>query len=291
MAVETVEKSSPTNDNQLGDPEDDLDDLLDDALGDFSSKKSPEIASPSSVNSLELAFEEEFSRQLNLELQGFPDSAASENNFFEKLVQSSTETNLTKDKTKIFKESRSADSLKTFHSTIDNTMNKLKNSSEQVKAEVKEDSPEALMEQLMRQMEGLSDSPDFEQAIEGMMSHILTKDLLYEPMKDLLDKYPEWLAKNKGEMSAKDYNLYCQQHRVVSEVVKAYEKQTTDEKGEVLESEENTKLQKRVMQLMEEMQELGQPPTDLLKMISPDLEVDEDGQPKVPKELEECSLM
>lgn len=44
------------------------------------------------------------------------------------------------------------------------------------------------MEQLMKQMEGLSDSPDFEKAIEGMMGQIMTKDLLYEPMKDLTDK-------------------------------------------------------------------------------------------------------
>ncbi|KAJ9079683.1 Peroxisome chaperone and import receptor [Entomophthora muscae] len=260
--------------------DDDLDNLLDDALGDFSKKaKSPE-ASP--VNNAEpeqeISFEEEFARQLNLEMQGLlgPTEGEDLKASFEKMLSG---------------DAGSSDHSKSFQSTINNTMNKLKNSSDQVKAEVKEDTPEALMEQLMRQMEGLSDSPDFEKAIEGMMGQIMTKDLLYEPMKDLTDKYPEWLALNKEKISADDYALYSQQQKIVSEVVESFEKQSTDDKGEVIECEENSKLQKRVMQLMQEMQELGQPPADLLKMISPDLEVGEDGQPKMPKELEECTIM
>ncbi|KAJ9075205.1 Peroxisome chaperone and import receptor [Entomophthora muscae] len=208
----------------------------------FSKKaKSPE-ASP--VNNAEpeqeISFEEEFARQLNLEMQGLlgPTEGEDLKASFEKMLSG---------------DAGSSDHLKSFQSTINNTMNKLKNSSDQVKAEVKEDTPEALMEQLMRQMEGLSDSPDFEKAIEGMMGQIMTKDLLYEPMKDLTDKYPEWLALNKEKISADDYALYSQQQKIVSEVVESFEKQSTDDKGEVIECEENSKLQKRVMQLMQEV--------------------------------------
>ena len=54
----------------------------------------------------------------------------------------------------------------------------------------------------------------------------------------------------------------------------------------------NTKL---YMQLMQEAQEFGQPPADILKDIAPDLELDESGMPKLdgmafPSD-EECRIM
>jgi peroxin-19 len=44
------------------------------------------------------------------------------------------------------------------------------------------------LSEIIKQMEQLSDMPDFEKAIESMMGTIMTKDLLYQPMKDLADK-------------------------------------------------------------------------------------------------------
>lgn len=44
------------------------------------------------------------------------------------------------------------------------------------------------MQEMMRQMESLADNGDFQNMLEGMMSQLMSKDLLYEPMKDLASK-------------------------------------------------------------------------------------------------------
>ena len=35
------------------------------------------------------------------------------------------------------------------------------------------------------------------QVIDGVMRQLLSKDLMYEPTKQICDKFPEWLANNK----------------------------------------------------------------------------------------------
>jgi hypothetical protein len=39
------------------------------------------------------------------------------------------------------------------------------------------------------------------------------------------------------------------------------------------------------------MHELGQPPATLLKEISPDIEIGADGEPTLPKNMNECPMM
>lgn len=303
--INPTEKDNKDNVVEVEEDED-LDDLLDDALDDFS-KPNIENQSSSTSNAApsqedldsNALFEEEFARQLSLEMEGMFGKLSEEEDVksaFAKLMnanpgEGSSQTNLPSSTNPGTSKSASGGVGADFQAAINNSMNKMKTSSDQVEAEAKNDSPEALMEQLMRQMEGFSDTPDFEKAIEGMMGQIMTKDLLYEPMKDLTDKYPEWLETNKSKLSETEFNQYSKQQKIVAEVVESFEKQVTDEKGDVTECEENSALQKRVMVLMQEMQDLGQPPAELLKLISPDLEIGEDGQPKMPKEMEDCCIM
>ena len=47
------------------------------------------------------------------------------------------------------------------------------------------------MEQMMKELEGMMDSGDFEDMFGGLMNSLASKDLLYEPMKDLANKV--WL--------------------------------------------------------------------------------------------------
>ncbi|KAI9298162.1 Pex19 protein, partial [Neoconidiobolus thromboides FSU 785] len=186
---------------------------------------------------------------------------------------------------------KSATSKNSFQSTMDQTMNKLKNSNEQVKSEVKEDNMDSFMEDLMSQVGDMTNSGDFEKTIEGLITQIMNKDLLYEPMKDLVEKYPEWLELNKDKLNKEELDKYQKQYTIVQQVIKEFDLQELDAEGNVKSTPENTKSQVKVMDLMQEMQELGQPPAELLKMVSPGLEVGEDGQPKLPKELEECNIM
>jgi peroxin-19 len=48
------------------------------------------------------------------------------------------------------------------------------------------------MQEMMKQMESLADNGDFQNMLEGMMSQLMSKDLLYEPMKDLAAKVSGW---------------------------------------------------------------------------------------------------
>ena len=56
---------------------------------------------------------------------------------------------------------------------------------------------------------GTSRTEDEEDAmgsvVDGMMKQLLSKEFMYEPMKDICEKFPKWLAENKGKLSEEDY--------------------------------------------------------------------------------------
>ncbi|KAJ3117607.1 hypothetical protein HDU96_006205 [Phlyctochytrium bullatum] len=106
---------------------------------------------------------------------------------------------------------------------------------------------------------------------EGMMQQIMSKDLLYEPMKDLVAKYPEWLDANKGTVSEEDFARYQKQLTIIQDIVTVYDSN--------LEAEEETK---RVTDLMQQMQECGNPPEAIMQELAPGMEIGADGMPKVP---------
>ncbi|TPX43565.1 hypothetical protein SeMB42_g01124 [Synchytrium endobioticum] len=155
---------------------------------------------------------------------------------------------------------------------IAETMNKLKTSSEAVDSQVQAGMDQDLMQQMMKQMELLVDSGDFNNMLENMMETLLSKDILYEPMKDLKAKYPTWLRENKSKLAEEDYARYTKQLRYVEQLVAAYDSSNPN-------SEESTK---RIVELMQGMQECGNPPPEILKELAPGLELGTDGTPKLP---------
>lgn len=46
---------------------------------------------------------------------------------------------------------------------------------------------------------------DADAVIDGMMEQLLSKELMYEPMKEVLDKFPNYLDKNKAILSEEEY--------------------------------------------------------------------------------------
>jgi peroxin-19 len=49
------------------------------------------------------------------------------------------------------------------------------------------------------------DSFNPDAVIDGMMEQLLSKDLMYEPMKQVTEKFPKWLEENKSKLSPEDY--------------------------------------------------------------------------------------
>lgn len=139
------------------------------------------------------------------------------------------------------------------------------------------------MAELMKQMESLADNGEFEGVLEGMMSQLMSKELLYEPMKDLADKYPAWLEKNKTTTDKAEYEKYKQQHAICTQIVNKYEAADFDEKNE--------EQAKEIMDLMTKMQDLGQPPAELLDEMAPGMNFGNPESMPDMKDLENCNIM
>ncbi|KAI8141451.1 Pex19 protein family-domain-containing protein [Fennellomyces sp. T-0311] len=290
------------------DADSDLDDLLDDVLDDFNtlstSEKKPakaEAKQPQqakqepkeSSGSLDDMFDEdEFSKQLaaNMqELMGQLDQDKEMKETFEK-IWSSFEAGEAGPADPANSSSRAvpqpggeqpAAGGQTFQEKIAQTMNKLKDSSKQVDSSIAEEGvPEdAFMAEMMRQMESLAENGEFENVLEGMMQQLMSKELLYEPLKEMAGKYPEWLKENKDKLPQAEYERYEKQHELCKQVVAKYEASNFDEKDE--------KQSREIMDLMQKMQDLGQPPASMLEEMAPGANLNAANL----DDLENCNIM
>ncbi|EPQ63460.1 hypothetical protein BGT96224_5197B [Blumeria graminis f. sp. tritici 96224] len=97
---------------------------------------------------------------------------------------------------------------------------------------------------------------DFSKVLLGMMEQLTNKDILYEPMKELDDKFPEWMEKNAEKVGDADLIRYREQQVYVREIVQRFESKTyTDE----------TEADKEyIVERMQKMQAAGSPPVDLV---------------------------
>ncbi|KAJ1953292.1 Peroxisome chaperone and import receptor, partial [Dispira parvispora] len=163
-----------------------------------------------------------------------------------------------------------------FQDKIKSTLNKLDSSSQQAESHISSQEDSDMLKGMMDQMEGLLEGQNFEQMMEGILEQIMTKDVLYEPMKELADKYPAWLEANRDTLSAEDLDNFTRQAQYVRQIVEFYDASDYDEKSETAEG------QKTIVNLMKEMQDCGQPPKDILKEIAPDMEIGENDMPKIP---------
>ncbi|KAJ2959172.1 hypothetical protein NQZ79_g5309 [Umbelopsis isabellina] len=279
------------------DPE--LDDLLDDVLDDFSAPtsssapKKPAASTATTVEQtgddedLDAMLDDDFAQQLAAGMEELMSGAGEgQDEFkdtFEKIWKSFENTSLDDPATSAPEGPVDPETKKTFQETIAQTMNKLKNSSDKVETDLSEEPDDAFMQEMMKQMESLADNGDFQNMLEGMMGQLMSKDLLYEPMKDLAAKYPDWLEKNKDKTPPAEYEKYEKQYEYVKQIVTRYEDPNFDEKDE--------KQANEVVDLMQKMQELGQPPAEMMDEMAPGMNLGPDGMPDMSKLNEQCSIM
>eukprot|EP00984_Skeletonema_dohrnii_P025970 scaffold15216_cov101-Skeletonema_dohrnii-CCMP3373.AAC.1 len=124
---------------------------------------------------------------------------------------------------------------------------------------------EQMMGSLMNDFEQLNTSKDSNDVVDGVMKQLLDKELMYEPMKEVCTRYPKWLATNKDRLSTEEYQKYGTQYQYFQRIVRLYE---TDP-GNF----------DRLMELMQDIQEYGQPPVEIIKELAPELQFDEEGMP------------
>lgn len=89
---------------------------------------------------------------------------------------------------------------------------------------------EELLSQLLKNLpmdalngEGGGGEDQFSKMLLGMMEQLTTKDILYEPMKELQTSFPGWMEQNKEKVSADDMKTHREQLRLVNEIVGKFE--------------------------------------------------------------------
>lgn len=290
--VAKVEEEKPLEDvEEVPDPdEDDLDDL-DDMLDEFATvniePKKPELASgpgrpiaatapPPAATTSDAAADDvlgddEFAKQLQAgmaelmgEIENSPEMQAQFESIFKELgaaADSGAETPTAPAGPSAHQPAGAATSEASFQETIRKTMERMQNSGDQATAAAAAEGSDDFMAELMKQMQaggldGEGSEEEFSKMLLGMMEQLTNKEILYEPMKELNDKFPDWFEKNKATTSSDDLKRYEEQQGLVKEIVAKFEEPTY--------SDSNAADREYIVDRMQKMQAAGSPPPDLV---------------------------
>lgn len=100
--------------------------------------------------------------------------------------------------------------------------------------------------------------------METMMQQLLSKEILHDPMKEIGERYPRWLEDHKASLSTEDYTRYSHQYELIKDLNEVYENDSTNFN--------------KIVELMQKMQECGQPPSDIVQELAPDFDLASLGQ-------------
>ncbi|KAH7338380.1 Pex19 protein [Rhizoctonia solani] len=144
-----------------------------------------------------------------------------------------------------------------FQRTIRQAMDKLKTSDENAKSSGPTDDFAELLKQLGEGGEG---EEGLQGMIEGMMGQLMSKEILYEPLVEMNEKFPGYFTEHPN-LPETELKRYKAQEAIVKQLVEIYRKPDY--------SEDDAETNKEVLRLMNEMQELGSPPTEIMGEVPP----------------------
>ena len=115
-----------------------------------------------------------------------------------------------------------------FQETIQKTMERMQASGDQATAAAKTADSDDMLAQMLKEMqdgglEGAGEDEGLNKMLLGMMEQLTNKEILYEPMKDLHDKFPAWMSRNRSNTGGDDLRRYLEQQRLVGEIVERFE--------------------------------------------------------------------
>jgi len=124
-----------------------------------------------------------------------------------------------------------------FSETVKRTMARMQASDSTASASASapeaQSSEEDLLAQMMKELQaggtglgGEGGEEDFNKMLMNMMTQLTNKEILYEPMKELHDKFPGWMEKHRDskEVKREDMERYIEQQRLVGEIVQRFER-------------------------------------------------------------------
>lgn len=120
---------------------------------------------------------------------------------------------------------------KSFQETIKKTMQRMQSSGDAAGAAATSSSQDDMLAQMLSAMGnsgGLGgaegNDEDFSKILMGMMEQLTNREILYEPMKELNDKFPKWMEEHKGKVEEADMKRYEEQQVLVKEITGRFER-------------------------------------------------------------------
>lgn len=233
---------------KLTDSDNDLDDLLDEFEEQVLSKAPGET-----VNAANSALENEFKHDIDSLIKDLSIEDPQAKSQFEELVKQFEEVHA--------KEANEGQKPENFDSVIKETMERLKKSGQNIDEQLKNDptssNPEDTLTQLLAGLGNGGDGDfDMSKLLTDMLEQLSSKDVLYEPIKDLNTKFPAFLEEKEAVLEAAELARFMKQFEITNEILAVFEATSFDNN--------NPEHREQINTLLESLQELGNPPSDLM---------------------------
>ncbi|PAV17687.1 Pex19-domain-containing [Pyrrhoderma noxium] len=169
-----------------------------------------------------------------------------------------------------------------FQANVLQALEKLKDSdstllTESSAAETSGDPLESILKQLTSGLDDSDgDNDELQTILETMMQQLMSKEILYEPLKELYDKFPGYLTEHSASLSMEDKERYNNQLECVTEVITIFDDPSY--------KDEDADKKARIVTLMNKMQSFGSPPPEVMGPLpTGGLDFNPDGSPKLPE--------
>lgn len=126
----------------------------------------------------------------------------------------------------------SSPSDESFQEAILKTMERMQTSGDKADAAATADQDsDDILARMLREMQNddpgsTSGDENFSKMLMTMMEQLTNKDILYDPMKELNEKFPQWMSKNKSAAKPDDLVRYEKQQELIAEIVAKFEEST-----------------------------------------------------------------
>jgi peroxin-19 len=107
-------------------------------------------------------------------------------------------------------------------------------------------------EAIMKMLEGFAGDGDGAGMLEEMMSGLMSKEYMYQPMQDLEGKMKQYLTEHKSTLNDDEKARYTGMHDCLLEILAVYDSAEADSNNS------------QVMDLLQKMQTYGDPPQELI---------------------------
>jgi len=253
MSTDKEKQTSKSNDKEL-------DDLLDSVLEDFDKTKDASVTVPTADPGDELLSNDEMMKQAKLLEQHMASlfGTASED-AMPSAEQFSLGLQKIAEATSMAMSGEGVDSVEPqFVDSITQAIQGLREGTDNLNAGMPPADLAGMFSGLQMNDDGGDNNP-FLPFVQGMMQSLLSAEVLLPSLKELLEKYPVWLAENADKIDPADKERYMKQQELFKVICADLEREKPNDSAEV-----KSDRFKKVLDNMKKLHDYGQPPAELV---------------------------